>query len=162
MAMDTLNRHAVLQQFIELVKLMNRLEREPRRYGTAEHFSSREIHLIEMIGVAGGISVTALAGRLGVTKGAISQSLKRLDVRGLIQREIDPDNRSRARIGLTVKGKIAFSAHRLWHDTMDGGFRQYFESLDEERIAFLKEFLARTHDFFTRRVMAETRAAPTE
>jgi DNA-binding MarR family transcriptional regulator len=154
MAIDPLQRHSVLQQFIELVKLMNRLEKEPRHYGTAEQFTSREIHLVEMIGMAGGISVTELAKRLGVTKGAISQSLKRLDQRGLIRKQADQSNLSRARIDLTIKGKIAYTAHRSWHDTMDGGFSRYFEALNADQIAFLQEFLGKTRDFFARRLLS--------
>ena len=85
--------------------------------------------------------MTALAKRLGITKGAVSQTLKRLAGKEIIVKETDPSNTSRMTVNLSTKGKVAFFAHLHWHETMDGGFRDYFLGLPEERIRFLESFL---------------------
>ena len=53
-------------------------------------------------------------------------------------------------VGLTAKGKTAYYAHRHWHQTMDGGFREYFHNLDQDRIDFVIEFLTKFETFLKR------------
>jgi hypothetical protein len=65
-------------------------------------------------------------------------------------KEEDPENLSRSIVRLTSKGKAAYYAHRHWHETMDGGFKEYTMNLEEEKIAFLLEFMTRVEDFFNR------------
>lgn len=143
--------HAIHKRFETVVKLNQQLERTPRRWGTEELLSSAEIHLIEIIGDgATPYSVTELAHLLGVTKGAVSQTLKRLEKKGLTQKGPDPENASRSRVELTSKGRSAHTAHRRWHEAMDGGFRTYFNHLASDKLDFLLEFLDRVEDFLLR------------
>ncbi len=48
--------------------------------------------------------------------------LKRLEEKGLTQKQEDPDNRSKLLISLTALGNTAYWAHKHWHETMDSGF----------------------------------------
>lgn len=131
-----------------LIDLVSELEKQPRSYGTDELLTSSEIHLIEMVGNNDeSRSVTDLAKLLNITKGAVSQSLKRLEKKGLTDKVPDPDNGSRSIVQLTSKGKVAFYAHRHWHETMDGGYKAYFNSLDSEKLDFLIEFVEHVEDF---------------
>jgi DNA-binding MarR family transcriptional regulator len=145
------SRFSLVGKFGRVAKLWEQLDKKPRQFGTGEHFSGAEIHLIEVVGQNEDLSVTALAGRLGITKGAVSQTLKRLAAKEIIEKETDPSNTSRVIVNLTTKGKVAFFAHLHWHETMDGGFRNYFMSLSEERIRFLDEFLTILEQFLKRR-----------
>jgi DNA-binding MarR family transcriptional regulator len=143
--------HAIHKRFETVVKLNQELERAPRRWGTEEALSSTEIHLIEVIGEGETpYSVTELAHLLGVTKGAVSQQLKRLEKKGMAFKRPDPENASRSRVALTAKGCTAHDAHRRWHDTMDGGFKAYFNHLEPDKLDFLLEFLGRVEDFLLR------------
>ena len=54
----------------------------PRDYGTGEEYTSVEVHTLKHIADNPGITVTELARHNGKTKGAISQILKRLRIRG--------------------------------------------------------------------------------
>jgi DNA-binding MarR family transcriptional regulator len=145
--------HAIHKRFETVVKLNQQLERTPRRWGTEESLSSTEIHLIEVVGDEGApYSVTELAHLLGVTKGAISQTLKRLEKKGLTFKRPATDNASRSEVVLTTKGRTAHAAHRHWHETMDGGFKAYFNHLEPEKLDFLLEFLGRVEDFLLRAI----------
>jgi len=151
MAMKERNTHIITEKFYHLVALANKLEKTPRSFGTNEALKSNEIHLIEIIGDNGeSLSVTDLSRLLDITKGAVSQNLKKLDAKELIIKEEDPENHSRVIVKLTSKGKTAFYAHKHWHETMDGGFIEYFRGLDQDRIDFLIEFLDRVEDFMQR------------
>ena len=146
---------ALYGRFQRVMQLAEQLEKRPRRFGTDEPLTSAEIHMIEVIGDHEGNSVTDLANILGVTKGAVSQRLKKLDKNGFITNNQDPENLSRNRVSLTTKGKTAFFAHKHWHETMDGGFREYYLNLDPSKIEFLFEFLARIEDFLEKRLAAD-------
>jgi DNA-binding MarR family transcriptional regulator len=140
--------HMIHERFRSVVALAVRLEQTPRPFGTDERLTSSEIHLIEIIGDnAEALSVTDLSKVLGVTKGAVSQNLKRTDNKGLTLKIEDPQNSSRSIVKLTSKGKTAYFAHKHWHETMDGGFKEFFLNLKPERIDFLIDFLAKLETF---------------
>ena len=143
--------HFIHEKFNNLVKLAAQLEKTPRRFGTDEPLSSREIHIIEASGDNGEIfSVTDLARLLGITKGAVSQNLKKMEKRGLTTKIKDPQNSSRSIVKLTSKGKTAYYAHKHWHETMDGGFKAYFMELSDEKVDFLLDFIEKAEDFTTK------------
>jgi DNA-binding MarR family transcriptional regulator len=146
------SRFSLVGKFGRVAKLWEQLDKKPRQFGTGEDFTGSEIHLIEVVGQNEGLSVTALAERLGITKGAVSQTLKRLAGKEIVVKETDPSNASRVIVNLTTKGKVAFFTHLHWHETMDGGFRHYFMGLSEERIRFLDEFLTILEQFLKKRI----------
>ena len=149
--MKVSNAHIITEQFYRLVKLANELEKTPRRFGTEEPLTGTEIHLIELIGDNEEcLSVTDLSRLLNITKGAVSQTLKKLEHKELTLKEEDPENLSRLIVKLTLKGKTAYFAHKHWHETMDGGFKDYFMSLSQERIDFLMEFMFKVEIFLKR------------
>jgi len=143
--------HFIHERFMTLVKLAAQLEKMPRRFGTEEPLTSREIHIIEVSGDNDEIySVTDLAGLLGITKGAVSQNLKKMEKKGLTVKIADPKNSSRSIVKLTSKGKTAYYAHKHWHETMDGGFKAYFLELSEDKVDFMLDFIAKAEDFIKR------------
>ncbi|MDJ0829127.1 MAG: MarR family winged helix-turn-helix transcriptional regulator [Desulfobacterales bacterium] len=140
--------HTIHKKFFNIVKLMVELEKTPRHFGTDELLTSTEIRLIEAIGDNGETdSVTELANLLGVTKGAVSQNLKKTEKRGLTTKDEDPENLSRSIVGLTSKGKTAYYAHKHWHETMDGGFKHYFTEMNQAQLDFLHEVLSKIETF---------------
>ena len=137
----------------QVLSLTNRLifleKKSLLRHGDLKLYPS-EIHLLDVIDRQPEIHATDIAARLGVTKGAVSQHLKKLEKKGLTMKEEDPENLSRSIVRLTSKGKAAHYAHKHWHETMDGGFKEYTTNLEEEKIAFLLEFITRVEDFLSR------------
>ena len=147
------NIHTIHEKFKAVVKLAEKMEKSPRKFGTEETMTGSEIHLVEIVGDNDeSLSVTDLARILGITKGAVSHNLKRLENKNVITKHPDPANSSRSIVTLTSKGKTAYYAHKHWHETMDGGFKAYFEDLSREKVDFLISFLKRTEDFFKRAI----------
>jgi DNA-binding MarR family transcriptional regulator len=143
---------AIAEKFSRVVKLWQDVEKKPQKFGTEENLYSSEIHLIEAIGENNHLSVTDIAKYLGVTKGAVSQTLKKLENKGLAIKNTDPLNSSRAIVVLTAKGKMAFYAHEHWHEQMDGGFRQYMNSLAQEQMDLIYEVLSNVENFIKTRL----------
>ncbi len=142
---------SLIAKFSRVSKLWQQLDSKPRKFGTENDLSGSEIHLIEVVGQNEGLSVTDLARRLGITKGAVSQTLKKLEAKGLVVKEVDPTNTSRMTVSLSTKGKVAFYSHLQWHETVDGGFRDYFVNLPEDKIRFMEEFLTILEQFLKKR-----------
>jgi DNA-binding MarR family transcriptional regulator len=142
---------SLIAKFSRVSKLWQQLDSKPRKFGTDNDLSGSEIHLIEVVGQNEGLSVTDLARRLGITKGAVSQTLKKMEAKELVVKEVDPANTSRMSVSLSTKGKVAYYSHLQWHETVDGGFRDYFVNLPEDKIRFMGEFLSILEQFLKKR-----------
>jgi DNA-binding MarR family transcriptional regulator len=142
---------SLIAKFSRVSKLWQQTEFKARKFGTEDELSGSEIHLIEAVGMNEGLSVTDLARRLGITKGAVSQTLKRLEAKELVAKETDPANTSRITVSLSTKGKVAYYSHLQWHEAMDGGFRDYFVHLPEDKVRFMDEFLSLLEQFLKKR-----------
>jgi DNA-binding MarR family transcriptional regulator len=139
-------------KFQSLMALAERLEKTPREFGTGQALSHSEIHMVEIIGDNENLSVTDIGKLIGITKGAVSQSLKRLEKKQLTAKKTDPENLSRSIVYLTAKGNMAYWAHKHWHETMDGGFSSYLEALDPDKAEIILDFLVRVEKFLVRRI----------
>lgn len=147
MKKSALSPYSLAEKFSRVSKLWRQFNSRPRRFGTETELSGSEIYLIEAVGQNEDLSVTDLAGRLGITKGAVSQTLKKLEIKDIIVKKVDPANSSRTMVGLSTKGKVAYYSHLQWHEELDGGFRDYFFSLPQDKIRFLDEFLSSLEQF---------------
>lgn len=142
-------------KFQSIIRLTRELDRKPRPFGTSEPLSHSEIHLIEIIGDNRDVCVTDIGRHLGITKGAVSQNLKRLEAKGYSEKRADPDNLSRTLVMLTSKGNAAYFAHKHWHETMDGGFARYLDEMNEKDIGIIVRFLEKVEDFLKRRIQSD-------
>lgn len=124
-----------------------KLDKTSRKFGTDKNLSHAEVHLVEIIGDNRNLSVSDIARLLEVTKGAVSQRLKRLEKKEIIIKRPDPSNHSRSIVRLTSKGNISYWEHKHWHETMDGGFSEYLETLAEKDAAVVFDFLDKFEQF---------------
>lgn len=109
----------------ELLELFNRLmervvaaESAPKEFDTGVPLHRSEIHTIQAIGQSESVNVVGLARQLGVTKGAVSQMVARLQRKGLVAKRASPDDARAVSLQLTALGKKGFSAHERFHSEM--------------------------------------------
>lgn len=105
----------------------------PQDYGTGQEYTSVEVHTLKHIADNPGITVTELARDYGKTKGAVSQILKKVEEKGLVYRESDPNNDNKSHLHLTEKGMVLDNAHRQYDQVNFG------ESMDQVRGVFSDE-----------------------
>ncbi len=125
--------------FIRIVAKYQTLEKMPQDYGIGEVLHPSEIHAVEMIGKNPGINVTGLAESLGVTKGAVSQIVKRLEKKALVARYKDPKDEKCVLVGLTRRGKTAFDGHEAFHAKYDQAIMGLVSEFPRDKVIFLKE-----------------------
>ena len=117
------------------------MQKEIQSFGTDQTLHGAEISMINAIEEQPGIHVTGLAQTLGVTKGAVSQILQRLEKKGMIVKKKDSRNLSRLEIWLSEKGKTACGNHRKRHKELDTAIDAILAHESGENIAFLNRFL---------------------
>ncbi len=117
------------------------IDKKTRCYGTDEQLFEAEIHMIKSIKENEGIHVTGLAKLLGVTKGAVSQIIMKLEKKGMVVKDTDPLNLSRLVLKLTPKGAIAYINHEKIHHQFDDLVHESLQGASADNIAFLKDFL---------------------
>ncbi len=100
-----------------------------------------EINIIGAIGKDPGINVTELAEKIGVTKGAVSQILKKLNDKKLIEKYNNKNNKKEVLLKLTEEGIIVFNGHKNIHKIIDPQIRSFLETQTNEHTSYLIDFL---------------------
>ena len=68
----------LIDLFLKILHLYSVIGRKPKDYGTGDLLYIAEIHTITMVGNNHQINMTQLAEIMGVTRGAISQTIRKL------------------------------------------------------------------------------------
>ena len=119
------------------IRLLNKayaLEKKPVDIGNGVLLYPSEFHLIEAIGKNPEKNMTSIASRLGVTKGAISQMVKKLEKKGLVKKAHIPGNRKDITLELTDLGEEAFEWHKSLHESMETAIRKELEQMSDAEI----------------------------
>jgi DNA-binding MarR family transcriptional regulator len=101
-----------------------------------------EIHLMLWIDDIQASNATEIASQLGVTKGAISQTISRLAKKGLIQKTKDPFNKNEITLTYPPLGQEALGQYRSLRALVQQRFAHYFSSLSESDRQAIAGFLS--------------------
>lgn len=107
-----------------------------------------EIHLMLVTKGENAVNATRIAERLGVTKSAISQTITRLEKKGIIYKEKDIYNKNELAISLTPIGKIAFEKHQALQAIRYQKLYSYLSGLDKNERKVLKGVLSQLETIF--------------
>ncbi len=102
----------IMELFIRAVRKYNSLEKAPHRTKSKQALYHSERHMLDRIGEKPGMNITDFARELGVTKGAVSQVVKKLETKGVIRRCKSEDNAKEVFLELTEAGRAVYLAHK--------------------------------------------------
>jgi DNA-binding MarR family transcriptional regulator len=97
----------LIDQFLKILHLYSVISRRPVDYGTGDRLYFTEIHTITNIGKNKEINMTHLAEKMSVTRGAISQTIRKLVSKNLVLKS-NIANRKEFSLKLSDKGQIAY------------------------------------------------------
>jgi DNA-binding MarR family transcriptional regulator len=86
-------------------------------------------------------NITQIADHLGLTKGAISQTLSRLNKKGIIIKENEPSQKNQLHIQLTEKGKMLMDHVNEFRNFLEVEFLNYLEAKSIEEKQLISDFL---------------------
>jgi DNA-binding MarR family transcriptional regulator len=115
--------HSIIDHFIRILHLYSALDKRPKDFGTGDLLYVSEIHAIHYIGGNPEINMTQLAELSGVTRGAISQTVKRLVSKRYIARYRVKNNKE-VNLRLSDKGYL---------------INQRYEDFERERFVFAEK-----------------------
>jgi len=104
----------LLRRLDRVVARLAAIQQTPRSYGTDVQIHSTEIHTVQAIGENEDMSLTQLAKHMGVTKGALSQTVAKLARKGLVVKTPAHRSAREIRLELTKKGWIAHRSHEAF------------------------------------------------
>lgn len=134
---------ALLEQFERLINKLVFLEkRYVFRQGDLWLHPS-ELHVLLAVRSAPAANATRLAARLGVTKGAVSQVLKRLEGKGVIVKHVDASQKNEVTVSFTPTGREAIEAFLGQRAALHREFVGYLESLPPAERETLRLFVDR-------------------
>ena len=142
-----LRKNHICFALLSLVNQFYKLARQCRSFGTDVEIHLAEIQMIMTIHNAQGIHVNGLAEKLGITKGSVSEMLRKLERKGLVRKEKDPLKMTRLNIYLTDKGLLAHQNHICLHQKLDN---LVLEAAAEHGPELLKSFTSLLNDILMR------------
>ena len=117
----------IIEELLWTIEDYINLASSPKSYGTDCRYNRLEIHLIDSVGKQPGINVTELSRKHKITKSAVSQAVKKIESKGLMERYKSPENRKEVLFRLTEQGLTAFRAHDNFHKKVEAPFIQEIE-----------------------------------
>ena len=135
----------------ELVLALNRVSRESGGLGAvfaetvARHLgvSHSDLECIDIISLRGRVTAGELARRSGLTTGAVTGVIDRLEKAGLARRERDPDDRRKVYVGILPK---AIARGRVYYDSLERAVDALTASYSDAEIALLIDYFTRSRD----------------
>lgn len=132
-------------EFKRLIHLLSVGKRKPISFDGIELYRA-EIHIIEIIGMSDGVTVTELAEMLTVTKGAISQIVNKLHAKELIEKT-DKDTRNKVILSLSPKGRVVFSLHNNHEGQLLTSIREKLDGISEADVIKFAEVVSEISGF---------------
>ena len=99
----------LIDLFLKILHLYSVIGRKPKDYGTGDLLYFAELHTIGMVARNDEVNMTQLSEIMGVTKGAISQTIRKLVQKNLILRT-NINNRKEVNLRLSEKGRNVLRA----------------------------------------------------
>jgi DNA-binding MarR family transcriptional regulator len=140
MTVDMELARAIRARIARFVNKYAKLERIPYDFGTGPLYLA-EVNVLEAVGEGRALTGRGLSAELGITKGAVSQIVKKLVGKGLLKAEKDSRDGKEIPLSLTAAGRKAFRNHERFHEMMEG--RMLKEApFSREQVAAFVEVLA--------------------
>ena len=102
----------IIELFIRLCNKYKAMEKIPLDFGAGGLLYHSEMHMIDQIGDHPEMNITELAKSAGVTKGAISQTVTKLEKKGVVTRYKGADNEKEVFLQFTDIGRDIYKKHK--------------------------------------------------
>lgn len=126
--------------FIRAVNKYNALEKIPAKTRSKHNLHHSERHLIDKIEELPGMNVTEFAVAVGMTKGAVSQFMRKLEDKGLARR-YKKDNDKEVFMELTREGRDVYLQHRKKNEETVKPLLKEIRKYPDEHIEFFISML---------------------
>ena len=131
-------------RFERVINKFRIIEKLSRDLGTGEMLNIGEIHMIAAVEKNPGTNITELSTELGITKGAVSQAVGKLEKKNYLRRAKDPKNHKHVLVELTDKSKLVAKEHFRFHREV---FATHMSDITFGQLAIFNEVLVKIESF---------------
>lgn len=136
-----MDESAFFEKVYRVMNKFNMKTKQPRTYGTEYMLYPSEVHMLEVIGSHEKLTATRIAEKLGITKGAVSQTTAKLLEKKLIQKSLSESGKNEILISLTKQGYTVYQNHRKFHEDMMGKITQVINQMSRESIKSMEALI---------------------
>jgi DNA-binding MarR family transcriptional regulator len=137
----------LMESFIRMVNKYNAMEKHTISYGTKHEFYHSERHMLDLFGDNPELNITELAQHTGVTKGAISQVVSKLEDKGAVHRYKEDGNEKDVLVGLTEKGKEIYEHRKKINDEIVSQLQSGMKDYSDENVICLLDMFKWIEDY---------------
>lgn len=135
------DRQKVAYTMLKLVMRYLEIDHTVRNFGTDVPIYHAEIHIVSAISQHPGIHIRGLAEEMGIASASVSETVRKLEKKGLVRKEVSPNNQSRLSLYVTKKGELAHKEHRKYHKMLEDMTENELATASNEQVAFVTSFL---------------------
>ncbi len=106
-----------------------------------EKLHPSEVQLLMFLYHVQDTNITAIAKEMGLTKGAISQTLSRLQKKGIISKEMFPEKKNELHVRFTESGDELMNQLNKGKKSIEGKYRRYIQTLSKKEKDAISAFL---------------------
>src|SRR5512136_1803862 len=128
---------ALIASFIRSVNKYVDFNQRVFDVGSGRHLFPSEMHALNAIPPHGGLNVSELGKKLGITKSAASQVAIKLHKKGMVVKSFPAESNKNVMITLTKTGREIVRQFRGSQDKIFSLFMDFGRKLNTEKIAFL-------------------------
>jgi DNA-binding MarR family transcriptional regulator len=128
---------SIIDVFNKILHIYSIIDKKPKEYGTSDLLYVSEIHAIHIIGINPEINMTQLAEMSGVTKGAVSQIVKRLVAKQYVAKYKTRNNKE-VNLRLSDKGYLIFQGYQSFSKEMLLFAEKLYENASPEDLEMVK------------------------
>jgi DNA-binding MarR family transcriptional regulator len=129
---------SIIEVFNKILHVYSLIDKKPKEYGTGDLLYVSEIHAIQVIGNNPEINLTRLAEISGVTRGAVSQTVKRLVSKRYIAKYKIRNNKE-VNLRLSDKGYMIFLNYEAFAKEMFVFAEKLYENASDHDLHLVKE-----------------------
>jgi DNA-binding MarR family transcriptional regulator len=127
----------VMALFLRVVNKYHALEKLPQQHGARGSLHHSERHMLDTIALRPELNITEHAAALGVTKGAISQVVKKLESKGFLRRIKKVSNDKAVYLELSQQGKEVVEKRKRINEETLRPLAQELRKHSENQVEFL-------------------------
>lgn len=136
-----IDNEKLVDKILESISMILNLDRRKViTYDKSKIFPS-EIHLLLSIYEGQNTNLTKIAKHFNLTKGAISQTISRLQKKGLIKKELNVKKKNELHISFTNKGEKLIKYVIKSKNILESEYLNYIKTLSEDNKKAISDFL---------------------
>ena len=128
-------------KILDSIAIINSLDKKRVITHDGQKIHPSEIQLLMFLYHVQDTNITAIADKMGLTKGAISQTLSRLQKKGIISKEMFPERKNELHVQFTEKGDLLMTLLNKSRKSLERKYLRYIKSLSEPDKQVISEFL---------------------